>query len=228
MVGPSALPFSKQSRTPVELTIDEIREIQESFRVATIRAREAGFQWVEFHAAHGYLAHSFYSPLSNKRGDKYGGSFENRIRFTLETVRSMRREWPEELPFSVHLSCSDWVEGGWTIEDSIELSKRLKTEGVDLIDCSFGGNAIDAKIPVGAGYQVPFAEAIRQSAEMLTAAVGMITKGMQADELIRNGRADLVLLGREMLRDPYWPLRAAQEVHQKDALPVPPQYERAW
>ncbi|WP_229751708.1 oxidoreductase [Marinithermofilum abyssi] len=228
VVGPSALPFSKQSRTPVELTIDEIREIQESFRVATIRAREAGFQWVEFHAAHGYLAHSFYSPLSNKRGDKYGGSFENRIRFTLETVRSMRREWPEELPFSVHLSCSDWVEGGWTIEDSIELSKRLKTEGVDLIDCSFGGNAIDAKIPVGAGYQVPFAEAIRQSAEMLTAAVGMITKGMQADELIRNGRADLVLLGREMLRDPYWPLRAAQEVHQKDALPVPPQYERAW
>lgn len=228
VVGPSALPFADDHRTPKELSTDEIKEIQEAFRSATARAREAGFEWMEFHAAHGYLAHSFYSPLSNQRTDAYGGSFDNRIRFVLETVRLMRKEWPEELPFTVRLSCTDWVDGGWTLEDSVALSKRLKEEGVDLIDCSSGGNTPNPNIPVGAGYQVPFAETIRQSADIATAAVGMITQGMQADDIIRNGRADLVLLARELLRDPHWPLRAAHEVHQREALPVPPQYERGW
>ncbi|MFB5660276.1 NADH:flavin oxidoreductase/NADH oxidase [Alteribacillus sp. HJP-4] len=228
VIGPSPIAFAEGYKLPEELSKEEIHNIQESFRLATVRAREAGFQLVEFHGAHGYLAHSFYSPLSNDRTDEYGGSFENRIRFVLETVRIMRREWPENLPFSVRISSSDWIEGGWTVEDSVELAKRLKNEGVDIIDCSSGGNTPDAVIPAGAGYQVPFAEKIRAEADIYTAAVGMITQGMQADELIRNGRADIVLLAREMLRDPYWPLRAAQEVHQTDSLAVPPQYERGW
>ncbi|MFY4776633.1 NADH:flavin oxidoreductase/NADH oxidase [Metabacillus sp. RGM 3146] len=228
VVGPSATPFAEDYRSPKELTLEEIKDIQESFRQATIRAREAGFQWVEFHGAHGYLAHSFYSPLSNKRTDEYGGSYENRIRFVIETVRLMKQEWPDNLPFAVRLSCTDWVEDGWTIKDSVELSKRLKDEGVDIIDCSSGGNTKSAPIPVGAGYQNPFAEEIRKSADIPTAAVGLITQPMQADELIRNEKADVVLLAREMLRDPYWPLRAAQVVHQKDYLAVPPQYERGW
>ncbi|PTX61788.1 2,4-dienoyl-CoA reductase-like NADH-dependent reductase (Old Yellow Enzyme family) [Melghirimyces profundicolus] len=228
VVGPSSTPFSEDHRTPRELSSGEIAEIQEAFRLATARAREAGFEWMELHGAHGYLAHSFYSPLSNQRTDRYGGNFENRIRFLVETARLMRKEWPEELPFTVRLSCSDWVKGGWTLEDSVDLAKRLKEEGVDLIDCSSGGNTLKAPIPVGAGYQVPFAETIRCSAGIATAAVGLITQGMQADEIIRNGRADLVLLAREMLRDPYWPLRASRQVHQEAALPVPPQYERGW
>lgn len=228
VVGPSAIPFSDQHRTPTELSIEEIHNIQESFRQATIRAREAGFQWMEFHAAHGYLAHSFYSPLANARTDPYGGSFDNRIRFAMETTRIMREEWPENFPFTVRLSSSDWVDGGWTIDDSVELSKRLKKEGVDLIDCSAGGNSHNPSIGVGPGYQVPFSEKIRHQADIRTAAVGLINQGMQADDHIRNGRADIVLMGREMLRDPYFPLRAARDVHQQDKLDTPPQYERGW
>lgn len=228
VVGPSALPFSTKHRTPKELSVQDIHEIQEAFRQSTIRAREAGFQWVEFHAAHGYLAHSFYSPLANKRTDQYGGSFENRIRFVIETVRLMRQEWPDNLPFTVRISSTDWVDGGWTIEDSIELSKRLKEEGVDLIDCSTGGNTPNPSIDVGPSYQVPFAEKIRHSANIATAAVGLINQGMQADDHIRNGRADIVLMGREMLRDPYFPLKAAHDVHQTNNLDIPPQYERGW
>ncbi|SDM48667.1 2,4-dienoyl-CoA reductase [Fictibacillus solisalsi] len=228
VVGPSAIPFNEGYKEPKELSVEEIKEIQENFRQATIRAREAGFEWMEFHGAHGYLAHSFYSPLSNKRTDEYGGSFDNRIRFVLETVRVMRQEWPENLPFTVRISSTDWVDDGWTLEESIELSKRLKQEGVDLIDCSSGGNLPKAPIPVGAGYQNLFAEKIRHQADIATAAVGMITQGMQADEIIRNERADLVLLARELLRDPYWPLRAAETVHKKNELHIPPQYERGW
>lgn len=228
VVGPSAIPFSNKHRTPHELSIEEIQDIQEAFRGATIRAREAGFEWVEFHAAHGYLAHSFYSPLANKRTDQYGGSFDNRIRFILETVSLMKQEWPKNLPFTVRISASDWVEGGWTIDDSVELSKRLKEEGVDLIDCSSGGNTPNPSIDVGPSYQVPFAEKVRHSANIATAAVGLINQGMQADEHIRNGRADIVLMGREMLRAPYFPLRAAYDVHQQKNLDTPPQYERGW
>ena len=228
VVGPSAIGFSEAYRTPKELSIEDIHEVQEAFRQATIRSLEAGFEWMEFHAAHGYLAHSFYSPLSNTRTDEYGGSFENRIRFVLETVRVMRKEWPENLPFTVRISSTDWAEGGWTIEDSVELSKRLKDEGVDLIDCSSGGNTPNPSIDVGPGYQVQFAERIRREAGIATAAVGLITEGMQADDHIRNGRADIILLARELLCDPYWPLRAAQAIHQTDHLDTPPQYERGW
>jgi 2,4-dienoyl-CoA reductase-like NADH-dependent reductase (Old Yellow Enzyme family) len=227
-VAPSAVAFADSYRTPRELSRGEIREIQEAFGMAAKRSLAAGFEWIELHAAHGYLAHQFLSPLSNHRADEYGGSFENRIRFILETTRVLRQAWPDDKPLTARLSCTDWVPGGWTIEDSVELSKLLKAEGVDLIDCSSGGSVPDAKIPVGAGYQVPFSEAIRHGAGIATAAVGMITEPMQADELIRNGRADIVFLARELLRDPYWPLHAAEVVHQKDKAAVPVQYQRAF
>lgn len=229
IIGPSALAFGEElTRVPREMTLDDIRAVQDAFCQATARALEAGCEWLELHAAHGYLLHSFYSPLSNKRKDDYGGSFENRIRMTLETARAMRKVWPDKFPFAVRLSCTDWVEGGWTLQDSLELSKRLKQDGVDLIDCSSGFVTPDyAKIPFGSGFQVPFAEAIRKEADILTAAVGYITHAMQADGIIRNGRADLVLLAREMLRNPYWATEAAQIVHQKKAISLPIQYARA-
>ena len=228
VAGPSPLPFDDGLRIPHALTKQEIDDIRSRFRAAAARAREAGFEWLEVHAAHGYLFHSFYSPLSNRRTDEYGGSFENRIRFLMEAVRDVRAEWPHDKPMSVRLSCTDWVEGGWTLEDSVELAKCLKAAGVDLIDCSSGGGSPLAKIPIGAGYQVPLAEEIRRRTGVLTAAVGMITQAMQADEIVRNGRADVVLLAREMLRDPYWPFRAAQTLHFRGAPPVPPQYLRAF
>jgi 2,4-dienoyl-CoA reductase-like NADH-dependent reductase (Old Yellow Enzyme family) len=228
-VAPSAIAFGDTlTRTPHALTVEEIGRVQQDFVAATKRALAAGYEWVELHGAHGYLAHEFLSPLSNQRTDNYGGSFANRIRFMLETARAMRAVWPERLPFAVRLSCSDWVEGGWTIEESVELARQLKAEGVDLIDCSSGGGAAAAKIPVGAGYQVPFAARIRREAGIATAAVGMITDPMQADQIVRNGEADMVLLARELLRDPNWPLRAAKALHVKP-LPKPPlQYARAW
>lgn len=225
VVGASPIAFAEGYQTPKELSIDEIHEVQDSFREAARRALEAGFQWIEIHAAHGYLIHSFYSPLSNQRTDEYGGSFENRIRFLLETVRAVKTAWPEDLPLTVRISGTDWVEGGWTIQDSVELARYLKDEKVDLIDCSSGGNAAHAKVPVGAGYQVPISEAVKGTG-ILTASVGIITAPMQADEIIRNGRADVVLLGREMLRDPYWALHAALTL--KKPAPVPPQYLRAF
>lgn len=228
-IGPSPLAFGAEiTRVPREMTVSDIRAVEESFRAATIRALSAGCEWLELHAAHGYLLHNFYSPLSNHRTDEYGGSFENRIRLTLETARVMRAVWPEKYPFAVRLSCTDWVEGGWTLDEAVELAKRLKAEGVDLIDCSSAFNTphYDA-IPFGAGFQVPFAERIRKEADILTAAVGHITNAMQADEVIRNSRADIVLLAREMLRNPYWPLSAAIEAHQKKAIQLPAQYARA-
>jgi 2,4-dienoyl-CoA reductase-like NADH-dependent reductase (Old Yellow Enzyme family) len=183
---------------------------------------------LELHSAHGYLSYSFLSPISNHRTDAYGGSFENRIRFLVETTRAVRAVWPDRLPLAVRLSCTDWVEGGWDLEQTVELAKRLKAEGVDLIDCSSGGGTPDAKIPAGPGFQVPFAERIRREAGIATAAVGLITDPAQADAIIRTGRADFVLIGRESLREPYWPRIAAQKLGRKEALPVPHPYLRAW
>jgi len=226
-VGASAIPFAEQYPTPTALTTAEVDAIVDAFRAAAVRADAAGFDVIELHAAHGYLLHSFLSPLSNQRTDHYGGSFENRIRLLLAVVDASRAVWPEEKPIFVRISCTDWVTGGWTIDESVELAHKLKAAGVDLIDCSSGGTLPNAKIPVGAGYQTPFAERIRHEAAIATAAVGMITQPMQADELVRNGRADLVLLARELLRDPHWPIHAATLLHQRDRAPIPPQYARA-
>jgi 2,4-dienoyl-CoA reductase-like NADH-dependent reductase (Old Yellow Enzyme family) len=226
VVGPSPLPFDPAYQTPHELSLAEIKDLQNAFRSAAQRTLLAGFEWLELHAAHGYLIHSFYSPLSNQRTDQYGGSFDNRIRFLLETVQAIRTVWPERLPLTVRISGTDWTEDGWQVADSVELARRLKTEGVDLIDCSSGGNLTSARLPLGPGYQVPISEAVRRGAALPTAAVGLITAPAQADEIIRNGRADLVLLGREFLRDAYWPLHAAQTLKQPN--PVPPQYVRAF
>ncbi len=226
VIGPSDLPFDSSFRTPHAMSQAEIAAAQELFRAAAVRSREAGFQLLELHAAHGYLFHSFLSPHSNRRDDAYGGGFEGRIRMLVETVRLVRAVWPEELPLAVRLSCSDWTPDGWQLEETVDLARRLRDEGVDLIDCSSGGAAPRVRIPAGAGYQVPFAEAVRRGAGVASAAVGMISAPAQADEIIRNGRADLVLLGRESLRDPYWPLHAARALGH-DA-PVPPQYQRAF
>jgi 2,4-dienoyl-CoA reductase-like NADH-dependent reductase (Old Yellow Enzyme family) len=180
---------------------------------------------VEIHAAHGYLLHEFLSPLSNHRTDEYGGSFENRVRFLLETVTAVRRVWPATLPLFVRISATDWTEGGWTLDDSVALARLLKPEGVDLMDCSSGGLVAHAQIPVGPGYQTPFAERIRRDAAISTGAVGSITSPAQADHIVRTEQADMVLLAREMLRDPYWALHAAQELGQPATWPV--QYLRA-
>ncbi|MEO7412705.1 MAG: NADH:flavin oxidoreductase/NADH oxidase [Opitutaceae bacterium] len=228
-VAPSAIPFGGDlNKVPHALTVEQIRGVQADFVAATKRALEAGYEWIELHAAHGYLGHEFLSPLSNQRTDQYGGSFENRIRFLLETTQAVRAAWPDKLPLTVRISCSDWVEGGWDIEQSVELSRRLKAEGVDLIDCSSGGAAPNAKIPVAAGYQVPFAERIGREAGIATAAVGLITDARQADEIIQSGKADLVLLAREFLRDPNWPWHAARALGHVDAIKPPVQYARAF
>lgn len=227
-LGPSVQVFGRKVwREPVAMTKQDIESVKQGFREATVRAYQAGYNWLELHAAHGYLLHNFYSPLSNQRTDEYGGSFDNRIRFTLETVSAMREVWPENLPFAVRLSCTDWVEGGWTMEDSVELAKRLKEAGVDLIDCSSGMNTPDfANYPVGAGWNVPFAERIRRDAGIPTAAVGYIQEPMQADQIIRNGSADIIFMARRLLRDPYWPYHAAEVLNMTDRLPPPPQYAR--
>lgn len=226
VLGPSPIPFDVGYQTPLELGKAEIQEVKAAFVSAAARAVKAGFEWLEIHAAHGYLFHSFYSPLSNQRTDEYGGSFENRIRFLLETTQGVRGVWPERLPLAVRISGTDWTEGGWTVDESVELARRLKEAGVDLIDCSSSGNVANARVPVGPGYQVPISEAVKRGADILTATVGLITTPAQADEIIRAGRADLVLLGLAMLRDPHWALHAAQEL--KQPVPVPPQYLRAF
>lgn len=226
VVGPSPLAFAESYRTPHELSIAEIAQLQEAFCAATTRAHEAGFRWLELHAAHGYLLHSFLSPLANQRADAYGGDFAGRCRFLIETARQVRAIWPDELPLTVRLSCSDWIPGGWSSEDTVALAKILAAEGVDMIDCSSGGVAPGGQIPVGSGYQVPFAEAVRRESGLMSAAVGLIADPMQADEIVRNGRADMVLLGRELLRDPHWPQHAARALRQP--VPFPPQYARGW
>ncbi len=227
-VGASPIPFAEGYPTPAELSTADVGGIVAAFRTAAVRADAAGFDVIELHAAHGYLLHSFLSPLSNQRTDRYGGSFENRIRLLVETAAATRALWPERKPLFVRISCTDWVEGGWTIEESVELARKLKDSGVDLIDCSSGGTAATAQIPVGAGYQTPFAERIRREANIPTAAVGMITQPMQADQIVRNGQADMVLLARELLRDPYWPIHAAKALHKLDQASIPPQYGRAF
>lgn len=210
---------------PHALTNEGIQEVVESFANAARRARDAGFRVIEIHAAHGYLIHEFLSPLSNQRHDEYGGSFENRTRLLREVAAAVRSVWPEGMPLFVRISVTDWVAGGWDFEQSIELARRLKKLGVDLIDCSSGGNAPHAKIPVGAGYQTPFAERIRREAGIMTGAVGLITSSVQAEQIVGTGQADVVIMAREFLRDPYWPLRAARELGQSIAWPV--QYLRA-
>ncbi len=228
-VAPSAIAFGDGlDKIPHALTAEEIAATQDAFVAAARRALAAGFEWLEIHGAHGYLIHEFLSPLSNQRTDQYGGSFDNRARFLLEITRRIRAIWPDRLPLTVRLSCTDWAEGGWEIEQTVELAKRLKAEGVDLIDCSTGGLVAHAKIPVGPGYQVPFAERIRREAEIATAAVGLITDPKQADAIIAQGQADLVLIARASLRDPYWPAHAARALGQATALPPPVQYARAW
>ena len=211
--GPSPIAFGGNlPRVPHAMSVDEIHETTRLFAEATKRAIEAGYEFIELHAAHGYLAHSFLSPLSNRRTDDYGGSFENRIRFTLETFRAMRAACPDGLPMSARLSCTDWMDGGWTLEDSVALSHYLKIEGADFIDCSSGAIVPEAKIPFAPGFQVPFAERIRNESGVATMAVGGITQPRHADEIIAGGRADIVLLAREFLRDPHWAARAANEL----------------
>jgi 2,4-dienoyl-CoA reductase-like NADH-dependent reductase (Old Yellow Enzyme family) len=227
IIGPSALPFGGPlTRAPHEASVDDLRGVVTAFERATERAVEAGFDVVEIHAAHGYLLHSFLSPLVNQRTDRYGGSFENRIRLLLEVTAAVRRAWPDDKPLFVRLSASDWVEGGWTIEDSVALAMELKAAGVDLIDCSSGGAIPGVRIPAAPGYQVPFAEAIRQQANIPTAAVGLITEPHQAEAILQNGQADLILLARELLRNPYWPHQAAQALGLRPQPPV--QYERGF
>jgi 2,4-dienoyl-CoA reductase-like NADH-dependent reductase (Old Yellow Enzyme family) len=224
-IGPTSEPFTDGYPTPRAMTLIDIAEVVDAFRLAAERARHAGFDVVEIHAAHGYLIHEFLSPLSNTRTDEYGGSFDNRIRLCLEIVDAVRSVWPEHAPLFVRLSCTDWVEHGWNIDECIELARRLGGRGVDLIDCSSGGNVAHARIPAEPGYQVPFAERIRREAAMLTGAVGLITSPRQANAIVEAGQADCVLLARELLRDPYWPLRAGRELGHD--IPWPFQYLRA-
>lgn len=228
IVAPSATPFNEGYRTPHALSAGEIAGIVRAFAQAAQRADAAGFDMVEVHGAHGYLLHSFLSPLSNTRADAYGGSFDNRTRIMIEVVRAIRAVWPERKPLAVRLSATDWLEGGWTVQDSVALARHLKTEGVDLVDCSSSGAVPVAPVPVGPGYQVPLAETVRREAGVATAAVGLIGAPQHADEIVRNGRADVVLLARELLRDPHWPLRAAQVLGHKASAVAPPQYARAF
>jgi 2,4-dienoyl-CoA reductase-like NADH-dependent reductase (Old Yellow Enzyme family) len=226
IAGPAAVPFDAGYQTPEALDPQGIAEVVRAFGLAAERADRAGFKVIEIHGAHGYLLHEFLSPLSNQRTDEYGGSFTNRTRIVREVVAEVRRRWPEGRPLFVRLSMTDWTEGGWDIEQSIELARQLRSAGVDLIDCSSGGNVARAAIPVGPGYQTGFAARIRREAGIATGAVGMITSPEQADHIIRTEQADMVLLARELLRDPYSPHLAARELRQP--IPAPPQYERAW
>ncbi len=224
-IGPSAVAFDGEHATPREMTPGDIDRVVSEFAAAAERALRAGFQVVEVHAAHGYLLHQFLSPLSNRRTDEYGGSFENRVRLVLRVAVAVRKVWKRGLPVFVRLSATDWVEGGWDLAQSTELAWLLKEAGIDLIDCSSGGNVADAKIPVKPGYQVGFAEAIRREAGIATGAVGLITEPRHAEEIVSNGQADAVLLARVLLRDPYWALHAAGELGAD--VPWPAQYERA-
>jgi 2,4-dienoyl-CoA reductase-like NADH-dependent reductase (Old Yellow Enzyme family) len=224
-VAPSPIPFRPGDPTPHALTPDEVSSVVASFAAAAKRALQAGFEVLEIHGAHGYLLNEFYSPLANHSTDEYGGSFQNRTRIVREVVHAVRKEWPS-LPLFLRISGTDWLDGGWTIDDSVELARMVKPLGVDLIDCSSGGIASHIKIPLGPGYQVPIAERLRRESGIMTGAVGLIIRPDQADAIISAGQADLVLLAREMLRDPYWPLHAARDLGVDLAPPV--QYSRAF
>jgi 2,4-dienoyl-CoA reductase-like NADH-dependent reductase (Old Yellow Enzyme family) len=223
--APSAVAFSESSPVPEMLDEAGIARVVEAFAAAARRALEAGARVIEIHSAHGYLLHEFLSPMSNFRKDGYGGPFDNRTRLLREVVEAVRQVWPATLPLFVRISCTDWTAGGWTIEDSVQLSSQLKPLGVDLIDCSSAAILPGIQIPVGPGFQTPFAERIRVESGILTGAVGMITEPVQADHIVRTGQADVVFLARELLRDPYWPLRAADQLRQEGPWPV--QYLRA-
>ena len=223
-MGPSAIPFGDYP-PPRPMSVGEIEATIEHFRRAARLALNAGFEVVEVHGAHGYLLHNFCSPLSNHRTDEWGGSLDNRMRFPLAVARAVREAWPADKPVFYRVSATDWAEGGWDLPQAIELAKRLKALGIDLIDCSSGGNAAHQKIALGPGYQVPFADAIRREAGIPTAAVGLISEAVQAEEILSLGRADLVCMARAMLRDPYWPRHAAKELRVELAWPDP--YKRA-
>jgi 2,4-dienoyl-CoA reductase-like NADH-dependent reductase (Old Yellow Enzyme family) len=223
-VAPSGIPFIHEDRVPESLSKEGISKVADDFKEAARRAYSAGFKVVEIHSAHGYLLQEFLSPLSNHRKDEYGGSFENRIRLLLQVIDGVKSVWPAENPLFVRISSSEWTEGGWTLEESVKLAVILKSLGVDLIDCSSGGNVFDAKIPAGPGYQVPFSEAIRKTG-ILTGTVGFITSADQAESILREEKADLILFGRELLRNPYFPLTAAKEMGAD--LKWPDQYLRS-
>jgi len=226
VVGPSALPFAAGHPVPAALATGDLAGVVQAFVAAARRALAAGFELVEIHSAHGYLLHQFLSPLSNRRTDRYGGSFENRIRLLTEVVAAVRAVWPERLPLWVRVSATDWAEaGGWDLPQTVALARILQGLGVDLLDCSSGGTLAHAKIPAGPGFQVPFAEAVRRETGLATGAVGFITEPRQAEEIVAGGRADVVLLARQFLRDPYWPLNAAKTLGVD--LPWPAQYRRA-
>ncbi len=223
----SSVPFIEGWQVPVSLDSAGMERVRSEFAAATKRSAEAGFEVVEIHAAHGYLLHQFLSPLANQREDEYGGSLENRMRFPLQVIASVREAWPERLPLWLRISATDWAEeGGWDLEQAIEFSRRAKELGVDVIDVSSGGTIARPNIPIGPGYQVPLSEAIRRAAGVATASVGMITEPQQAEAILAAGKADLVVLARELLRDPYWPRRAAKEL--AFDIPAPKQYGRAW
>jgi len=224
-VAPSPRPFAEGHPVPRELSSDDIEAVVGAFRDAARRAADAGFLVVEIHMAHGYLLHQFLSPLTNRRADAYGGPLENRMRLPLEAARAVREAFPVERPVFARVSATDWVEGGWDLEQSVAFARRLREAGVDLVDCSSGGTVPDARVPLAPGYQVPFAAAIRERAGTLTGAVGLLTEPAQADAVVAEGKADIVLLARQMLRDPYWPLHAA--VALGDEAPWPVQYLRA-
>jgi 2,4-dienoyl-CoA reductase-like NADH-dependent reductase (Old Yellow Enzyme family) len=225
IVGPSDIPFKEGTLTPVALSKQDIQQVIDNFKNAAKRALQAGFKVIELHAAHGYLLHQFYSPLSNFRTDEYGGSFENRVRLLLDVIKAVQEVWPPDMTIFVRISATDWVEGGWNIEDSVKLSTLLKQQGVDLVDCSSGGNAGHAKIPLSPGYQVPFAKQIKKETGILTGAVGLINTAQQAEDILTNNEADLVIMAREFLRDPYFPLHAAAALQHDIKWPL--QYERA-
>jgi 2,4-dienoyl-CoA reductase-like NADH-dependent reductase (Old Yellow Enzyme family) len=225
VLAPSAIPFAPNYPQPHELDRAGIAAITQAFRAAAARADRAGFDVIEIHSAHGYLLHEFLSPISNHRSDEYGGSFDNRVRLLLEVTAAVREAWSRERPLFVRISATDYTEGGWDLPQSIRLAALLRDRGVDLIDCSSGGNVLGASIPLGPGYQTPFSEAIRAQAGILTGAVGMITHPAQAAHIVRTGQADLVIIAREFLRDPYWPLHAAAALGEPASWP--PQYLRA-
>ena len=225
-VAPSAVPFDPQDAPPAALAPEQLAGVVAAFAAAARRALAAGFQVAELHAAHGYLLHQFLSPLSNRREDGYGGSFEHRIRLLLEVTAAVRAVWPERLPLFVRVSATDWVEGGWTADETVELARRLRDLGVDLLDVSSGGMVPQARLPLGPGYQTKFAERVRLEAGLPSSAVGLITQPAQAEHILHTGQADLIMLGRELLRDPRWPLHAAAQLDEAK-VPWPPQYVRA-
>ncbi|MCY1399633.1 NADPH dehydrogenase [compost metagenome] len=225
-VGPSKIAFDPEHTAPTELSVGQIQSVIQAFVDAARRALTAGFKVAEVHAAHGYLLHQFLSPISNQRRDQYGSCFENRIRLTLQVTEAVRAVWPEELPVFVRVSATDWVEDGWNPDETVELARRLKALGVDLIDVSSGGTSVNAEIPTGPGYQTRFAERVRKESGIATGTVGMITEPAQAEHILRTGQADIILLARELLRDPYWPLHADDDLGGQKAV-WPAQYQRA-